>query len=284
MDPHVVELISEGSIRESQGMMVDLKNFLTLPWRMTMFPDKFGGEQIGPLFLAVIPGAVLLRKADAGIKRVFIFAFAYICIWFVQYQHMRFFLPVVPFLAVIAAYILDKVADGKKAADIIIRSVVIVLLTISPAIAFYRNFDSAKVVLGLESEHDYLAANERSFEVSEFINSGLPDGAKIMAVNEAHTFFIDKPYKRELYWWIFTRYDEKYSSGDEVVSSMRADGFTHILYARCQDDDKALGTAFSLPELMKDGTFRDRYLKPVYTVKPRSRNANGVEYGVYEIK
>lgn len=284
LDPEIVKSISEESIRRSHGMIVSLNSFLTLPWRMTMFPSEFGGEQIGPAFLAIIPGAVLLRDVDEKLKSVSIFALAYICVWFLQYQHMRFFLPAVPFLSVIAAYILSKVVGERTVMSKIIWLVISILLAVSLALAFYHNFNRAKVVLGLESKKDYLAANERSFEVSGSINKDLAPDAKIMVVNEAHTFFLDKPYKREIYWWIFTRYDKKSKNPGEIISSMKADGFSHILYARYPVADKGLGTALSLPELMKDAVFREKYLKLLYTTRPQSKNARGVEYQVYKIK
>ncbi|MFH1665266.1 MAG: glycosyltransferase family 39 protein [Candidatus Omnitrophota bacterium] len=284
LDPEVIRSLSEESIRSSQRMIVSLKSLLSLPWRMTMSPGEFGGEKLGPVFLAVIPAVVFLRKIDRRLKLVLVFASAYIALWFIQYQHMRFFLTVVPFLSVISAYILFDVAGTKRVLDKIILGAVCVLLGLSVMFSIYRNLEPLRVVSGLESKTDYLKANERAYEVSMYVNKDLSPGARIMVVNEAHTFFIDRASQRELYWWIFDRYDKKYDTPGAVIGLLKSEGFTHILYADPEGAKKGQGTDVRLTELMRSKRFVDEYLIPLYENKPVSRNAGNIKYTVYEIK
>ncbi|MCK5451759.1 MAG: glycosyltransferase family 39 protein, partial [Candidatus Omnitrophica bacterium] len=265
LDPEVIKVISEKSIRESHGMIVNLKSLLTLPWRMVMSPEEFGGEKIGPVFLAIIPAFIFLKDVDKIVKRVSIFAIAYICLWFVLYQHMRFFMPVVPFLSVISAYIICDTIGTKKVIDRIIWTLVCILLAFSLGFSFYHNVEPAKVVLGMESRENYLSENERSFRISEYVNKQLSTDDKLMVVGEGHTFFVDKSYKREMYWWIFSRYEKKYNSPDEVVDALRRDGFSHILYAEYGGDKEKRGTFFRLTKLMENEEFKDGFLEEIYT-------------------
>jgi len=283
LDPEVLDLLSEKSVRGSHGMVVSLRSLLSLPWRMAMFPGQFGGEQIGPLFLAVLPGLMLVRHVDRTVKRISAFLLAYLFLWFIQYQHMRFFLPAVPFLSVISAYILCNIPGTRKAIDRTLWSAVCAFLALSVMYSFYHNWDCAKVVTGLEKKADYLAARERSFEVSEYINDHLPEGSAVMVVNEAHTFFIDRFSNRELYWWIFERYDRKYRDPEEVIGRLKTDGFSHILYAGFPGRGETYGDDMRLTRLMEDETFRGKHLEPVYETTPRARNAGGVKYTVYRI-
>ncbi|MDP8299898.1 MAG: glycosyltransferase family 39 protein [Candidatus Tantalella remota] len=284
LDPEALGLISERSVRGSHGMVVSLKGLLTLPWRMPMHPRQFGGEQIGALFLAVVPGIILLRNIDRTLKRVSIFLLAYLFLWFIQYQHMRFFLPAIPFLSIISAYVLCDLLDRKKAIGRIGWLVVCLFLSVSVAYSCYHNWDRVKVVTGLESKQDYLAARERSYEVSEYINDHLPEYSRIMVVNETHTFFIDKSYNRELYWWIYERYDKKYTTPKKVMDKIRADGFSYILYAELASGGDAYGEDTRLTKLMRDEAFRKRYLEPVHRTAPSAGNANGMEYIIYKIR
>ncbi len=284
LDPEVLKAISEESIRKALGLDINIKGFLTLPWRLTMFPKQFGGEQLGPIFLAVIPAFVFIRGVDKNIKRISIFTFAYICIWFLQYQHLRFLLPVAPFLSIITAYILCKLTDGRHILDKVVWGTVGLCLAFSVALSVYYNIDATKVVFGLVSRQNYLAKNERSFAISEYINKNLPKDIKVMVVNEGHTFFIDKPHKRELYYWIYSRYDKKHYSPRKVLSFFKSEGFTHILYAENDEIKDKREETLRLTELMKNGRFKARYLRPIHKANPASKNANNITYTIYEIK
>ena len=79
-----------------------------------MFPGRFGGEQLGPIFLAILPGIALLKSIDKRMKPILIFGLAYIVICFFVYQNLRFILPVVPFLSIITAYILETLLRELK--------------------------------------------------------------------------------------------------------------------------------------------------------------------------
>jgi len=197
---------------------------------------------------------------------------------------MRFFLPVVPFLSIISAYILTSIAGTKKVMSTVLYTVLCLLLTFPLALSVYRNIDSAKVVLGIESEDNYLTVNERSFSISKYINETLAPSVKVMVVNEPNTFYVDRPHKRELYWWIFTRYDKKYESPEEIMSALKADGYSHVLYASYETDDGGYGKDLRITKLMKKESFKRKFLEEIYSEDSSSKNSGGVKYILYQIK
>ncbi|MFH1837572.1 MAG: hypothetical protein ABH862_05630, partial [Candidatus Omnitrophota bacterium] len=91
-------------------------------------------------------------------------------------------------------------------------------------------------------------------------------------------------YKREMYWWMFSRYDKKYNSPAEVVDALRQGGFSHILYAEYAGDGEKTGTSSRLTKLMENEDFKGSYLKEIYAEEPLSKNAKGVKYTVYRIE
>lgn len=283
LDADAMKALSEGTIRGTMGLAGGLKDLITLPWRVTMRPDIFGGEQLGPLFLAIIPGVILVFGRDRFIRKASVFALAYSLLWFLGYQNIRFLLPAVPFFSIIAAYVIYSVAGGGRIFDRIIRGAVLVCLLFSTFLAVYYNSQAIKAVLGLQTKYEYLARNERSYEISEYINLNLPKKADILVVDEGHTFYIDRQYRRELYYWIYTRYDRRTDTPEKVLDFFKKDGFTHILYASGAgaEEDRS---PYRLTGLLRDTGFKEKYLKLMYTQKPRSKNANGITYELYEIK
>ena len=277
-----LEAMSEKGIRASFGTGISLRSFFTLPWQLTMSPEKFGGEQLGPLFLAIVPAVIFVKGINKVIKQMLAFALVYFVLWFFVYQNLRFFLPLAAFLSIVASYVLVEFTKKKDLLGKIVWAAAGLFLVFSAAFCFHHNLEPAKAVLGLEKRESYLARNERSYEVSEYINKNLPEGAKILVVNEGHTFFIDKDNKREPYYWIFTGYDKKFTRPAEVVSFFKEQGFTHILYADVNETETGGGTR--LTELLKLDRFKKEYLKQIYQTQPNSENANGVKYMVYEIK
>jgi hypothetical protein len=284
LTPEVLGAISETSIKGSMGLGTGLKDLITLPWRVTMRPDMFGGEQLGPLFLAVIPCIILVKNVARPIKQMLVFAAAYIVLWFFGYQNIRFLLPVVPFLSVIAAYALYEAAEPWSLLGRTLRGAVLVLMVFYAALAVYFNIGAVKPVLGMETSQSYLAKNERSYEVSEYLNMNLPRKSKVLVVNEIHTFYIDIPYRRELYYWIFAKYDSKLDTPEKVMDFFRKEGFTHVLYASDGTTEKGTPSPNRLTELMRSSEFNEMYFKHLYTNKPRAKNANGTTYDVWEIK
>jgi hypothetical protein len=279
----IMVLLSEESIRDSFGLKNSFVDFFRLPWNITMFSRRFGGEQLGPLFLAIMPAIFLTGFPGKILRRISLFCLVYIIIWFFQYQNLRFVLPVTPFLSIIASWIIIKITEKHNIISRFIWIVTGVYLALLLALFLYYVLPGARVVVGLESSQAYLEHNERSFIVSDYVNKYLPKGSKVLVLNEGHTFFIDLPNKRELYYWIYTAYDNKFASSEKVVSYFKSQGFTHILCAQGSSFD-GRGGPTRLTRLFEDSVFKESYLKLLTTVTTDAKNAFGVKYLIYQIK
>jgi len=278
---NVLELLSEKVIRSAYGIGTSLKSFIVLPWQITIHPDRFGGEQLGPVFLAFMPALLLIKRVDRNIKRILAFSFIYLVAWFFTYQNLRFLLPVAAFLSIIVAYVLVNVQGKTGIFKKVLWMGAMTCLLFSLALCLYHNFQGAKVVLGFDSKGSYLSRNERSYDISEYINNNISNAAKILVVNEGHTFFIDKDNKREIYFWIYMKYEDIYGSPEAVMDFFKSQGFTHILYAEFGDEPRQGGNR--LTSLMQDSKFRNEHLKLLYEERPASANANGVKYLLFKI-
>ncbi len=281
LDPEAMKQISETTIRSSFGLGSSLWDLVKLPWDLVMYPRKFGGEQLGPLFLAVLPAVFFLKKIPKPVKRILIFCAIYFVIWFLQYQNLRFLLAVVPMLSIICAYTVLRLTEKKQTVDRIISAVTGLYLLICFGLLMYYALPGIKVVVGIDNADAYLKRNERSYGVSRFINEALPLQANILIVGDTHSYFIDRPNKRELYYWILDGYDKRFNAEDEVISFFKSEGFTHILFALAPKEE--MRSQLSLEALITDPAFKSKHLREIETVVPLSLNSNGMVYKVYEI-
>jgi 4-amino-4-deoxy-L-arabinose transferase-like glycosyltransferase len=85
------------------GLRRDFLGFLRLPWDTVMYPAAFGGEQIGIIFLILLPFLYFAPLKDKTVQSLFLFFFIYSFVWFFVDPMMRFF-----FVNFAVAFISDK--------------------------------------------------------------------------------------------------------------------------------------------------------------------------------
>lgn len=166
-------------------------SLLLLPWNLTMRPSAYGGEQIGPLFLAFVPACLFLRVKQFGPRGQALLCFAAVYGFFIftQSQQARFFLSVVPFLSVAAATgILACLKIGSWP-----RRAAIACLTLFFAaqslIFVYRSRDVLGVWIQRIPAEEYLLRRERSFEGWRFFLNHSRKGDRIFNGAEAREFY-----------------------------------------------------------------------------------------------
>lgn len=284
LNPEAMLPLSEVGIRSAYGVGLNLINFLAIPWTITMAPSKFGGEQLGPLFLMAIPGIMLIKSKNKDVKIILLFIILYLSGWFLQYQNLRFVFPIVPLLSVISAHVLcgfmDKGPFFRKTLAVGIGIYAFFIV----GLLFYYAMPAVRVVTGFEHKDSYLSRNERSYAISQYLNNNLSLDAKILVVNEGHTFFIDLNNEREIYHWIYEAYDKKLKSSQEVISYFKGKGFTHILFAYFPEQGALNEAGLRMTQLLRDSGFRDKYLEFIKELIPDSSNANNVRYLLYKFK
>lgn len=179
----------ESELGKYVGMGKDFGSLIRLGWNITLHPTAFGGEILGPLFLAFAPLALgELRKRSHHVWGALIFVVVYTFFIFTQSQQVRFFLSAVPFycLAVAAGY---EWAEKQGAAlRVLVRGIFVGILMLHMGIYVYRVRDAWPVVLGQRDAKEYLLEHERSFEGYQWLARNTKPGHRVF--NSAdHKFF-----------------------------------------------------------------------------------------------
>jgi hypothetical protein len=175
-------------------------NLAVLPWDVTIHGAQYGGS-IGPLFLLLVP-AMLLRRPDPALNVVAAGVGAYVAIWAspVSSFQMRFLVPTIPFLAVLAAVGLQHLTQmtgvaGRASPRAIVALVALLLTMNLPPFVEWHDADRHRggrwlthvvrevplaVVVGGESHGEYLRRVVPSYAAWEFVEHHVPPDARVL--------------------------------------------------------------------------------------------------------
>ena len=234
-------------------------NLARLPWNATVHAASFGGT-LGPLFLILVPAALIGR----GVRRTALLlaagCTAYIAIWAspISSFQMRFLIPIVPLLAVLGAEGAARVlraaqAVGPVVPNLVFSALVVLLLFNLPPTSEWHEPDRqgwsgwmthivrglpAPVVLGAESRQDYLTRKVPSYAAWEYINATLPPAVKILTFSGEDHLYSHRPrlsntapVANTATWGT--------PAGEEctALAAVRGLGVTHVLFDKRQLDD-----------------------------------------------
>ena len=227
-------------------------SLLTLPWDATVHAARYGGT-IGPIFLLLLP-ALLLPPSAAAARALGLWVLAYVALWaspFSSFQ-MRFLVPVIPPLAVLAAVAYGRLASmlgtawprrGGRA--LTGGMAVLVLLNLPPFLPLHEvdrvewkgwlthvvRSVPAAVVSGRVSADRYLASSVRSYDAWRYVNAHLPADARVLTFSEGDNLYGE----RERLWayavvarpavWGSSVGEER-----QALQALRRQRITHILF------------------------------------------------------
>jgi len=180
------------SIQMDEGVSMgkNLAAFLFFPWNVTMFPNAFGGQMIGAIFLILMPVLFVERRRPQPFSRYLVFfGFGYVVFLFTQSQHVRFFIAVAPFLSIGAAIAFMRLVSGGKFLRSVAVTITAALLVLHMGIFVYRLRDAWSVVLGKVSAEAWLIDHERSFRGFDYLRSHAKPGEKILNAAEVRYFY-----------------------------------------------------------------------------------------------
>lgn len=224
----------------SIGAAKDLKNLILLPWNITVFPLKFGGEAIGAIYLMLLPFIFLRRDADNfKFRAMIIFMTAFTLMWFVTSQMTRFIFTVLPILAIIESASMVNFFKDKRRGRNIVYIALSLALAFNAAIALYHLKGPAKVVMGTQDRDAYLVRNERSYSITTYINKTTPLEAKIFT-QEPRIYYCDRKIVYSGYYLNCKGLKADMSLKD-LAPILRKDGFTEILLSIERPFDKEDG-------------------------------------------
>ena len=133
---------------------------------------------------------------------------------------------------------------------------------------------------------DYLAKQDRTSKIFQYINKNTPPTSKVLIVNEIRNFYLDRGHIRECYYRIHDKYQLK--KIDAIIDDLETKGITHILYAESKNkkvDDMPisdLDNRFSV--LIKNKEFVNEYLNEMVEMDYDFDPLQKKRYRLYSLK
>jgi hypothetical protein len=224
---------------------------ITASWHVTMDPDRLGGRghQPGVLFLALLPGLLLVRRLR-GLGTLLIIGAAYWLVWYLLRQNVRFLLPVIPIGAVAAVWVVAEMQRFPKSARWAGTGLVCAILAAYTAVAATRCQDQLAVATGTESRSDYLASAEPTWQAADISNRLFGSTGHLLSL-DYRAYYFRCPVTREKVYRRHTGYDQAINRPEQLVPILKSGGFTHLLLAENLNDQ---GVQFdsTLPKLVAD--------------------------------
>jgi hypothetical protein len=226
------------SWQASMGMGRSVADTIALPWNMTvranLWYENFDGI-LSPLYLMWIPAAALWRPIPTAGRRLALLSLLALCVWAWGPQQLRFFMPALPLLSLLVAWVLDRAASGllprlASLLALLMSFAYFVLFTLHIAAVTLPNQTPA--ALGLETREDYLLRwPPLPYEAMERANRELPENAKLVLLWENRAYYLDRPYVADSFYeasWIMQLIAQD-PSGALFEQRLRDEGVTHIL-------------------------------------------------------
>lgn len=222
---------------------------LLLPWDMTVHAEKYQGS-FGPLSLILLP-PLFLAMAKSAVRWLLAFVLLYLLFWAspISSFQMRFLLPLAPILAVLAAAggsrLVDNSPDARWQAVLVMGLAGLLVLNLPPFISLHEASRQEwsgwlthvaheiplAVVLGQESEADYLSRRVPAYAAWQFINANLPPDARVLTFSGGDHFYSDVDRLSDDATIVHTAVWGA-AAGQESQALARLDelGVTHILF------------------------------------------------------
>jgi 4-amino-4-deoxy-L-arabinose transferase-like glycosyltransferase len=177
-----------------------------LPWDVTVHGAEFGGS-LGPLFLVLLPVLLVTRGHARGVRWAAAGVVAYVAVWAspVSSFQLRFLMPIVPPLALLAAAALERtrtLAAGIPGGAALITAATTALTALNLPV-FMRLHEGDRIVwlthvlrappiaviVGRESESVYLRRQVPSFAAWHAIDTELPADARVLTFSEGDLLY-----------------------------------------------------------------------------------------------
>jgi hypothetical protein len=257
----------------SHGMPVStVMDVLYVPWNLTFFGFSYGGafDLLGPVFLLFLPALFLWRKSDKIIRILVLFCTGFAVCWFFSGKVLRFLMPVIPLLSILAAKGLANLPESR-----VFRTAVYLFLAGAMAhnlLMFHWTMapvDPYACVIAGEPRDSYLAGKLDYYKAARVVYAGLPPGSKTLFWGETRGYYCGAECAAPTVFDLNPAAAAADSAGKpaDIAATLAKSGFTHIFvnFAELKRLNTELGLSAS--GARNWDVFRRKYLKPVYTDK-----------------
>ena len=193
---------------------------------------QFPLAALSPLLLVALFFPAFRRGAPGVVKALGLYAICSGCLWFVTSQQVRYLMPVLSVLCLLAAWVLVRAWEGRWLAG----NALAALGVCSLAFTFYLGTGLLRVeapaAFGWQSREDYLSHDPSGYAVMQFINRQLPAKTKVVFYGNPLGFYCDKAYL-----WGDPNHStvipyDRFGSAEDLRAYLRKIGVTHILINR----------------------------------------------------
>lgn len=213
---------------------LSIVNYIRLPWDIhTQAGSSIGNidldESIGPYFLAFLPLYFILPRKNNLINILFWLLFTYLTIWFFLSHVLRHIIVSWPLIAIISAYVIVELSKNSHISKTI-KLLLVFTFSFNFLVLGVANIKNIPVVAGLETHDEFLSKYPGSiYQASKFINSNLPENAKILLFRDTRGYYLDREYVwADPLFQLYINYS-KINDEDDFYNELRSKGITHIL-------------------------------------------------------
>lgn len=208
-----------------------LQGFAAAPWVVTMRPERFGGRghQLGPLFLALLPGLVLARRLR-GLTPILATAFVYSLLWYLLRQNVRFLFPIVAPLCLMVTWVLMETSRLPRTPRWLVGAAVASVLVACSMNSMTRCSDRLSTAVGVRSRSDYLQEHEPTWSAAQLSNRCFGPQAHLLS-QDYRAYYFQCRVTREHNFRRRTAYDQQLAKADDLAAVLRRSGITHLLLA-----------------------------------------------------
>jgi hypothetical protein len=210
------------------GFGSGIKDFLLLPWNLTMHSSAFGEKvAIGPAFLAFLPALALIKNVERKIKLLLACALLFIIPWFLTAQIVRYIFIVYAILAIASAYAITRMLK-EKALGIAAVAALTAIILINAGIWAGANSDELRAAAGIQDKEKFLMQSMTNYGLLEYANQNL-ENAKICLYGEMNGYYSDNDYV-----WCHPGYQgyvdfSTIGTGEKLLDRFREIQVTHLL-------------------------------------------------------
>ena len=238
------------------------------------------------LILIVFSPFILLNKRYIKDKILFvIFSVLFIIMaYFLTAKQVRYILPVLPFLSIIAVMgikdLVDRLGDGMRTSFLRFRindgsiSRVVIFITVAILLVFNlcylkNRMDIIKpfpYLFGKETKNAFLKRHLLHYDAVKYVNASLPEDAVIFTMFLGRRgYYLDKNYKNESSFGMKTLklMIRSSSSKERFVKYIQSLNVTHIMM-RTKLVDNYLKDNFSSDKIRRFMRLEKKFWKPVY--------------------
>lgn len=281
---HVFNIISRPSTdHHTIGMGRNVFSFVSIFWNMFFSPQSFGSftSRIGPFYFLLFPFLLLASVTVKKSRPYAAFFFSFLFAWFLVIQYDRFFITVLPMMAIASAYgiqwFYESASADMKRLCRRVGWILMVPLFIDVAAGVYHYRFTYPLFVGLQTPEEYLRKLERSAPVAFWINDSLSEGAHILIEGDPRRFYIKRKTTGEAFLRWRTHYEETHKTPEALRNFVKSLGVTHLLTSEVVSPFRNLWRS------PMSSIIGSSYAKKIKVVTSENIRDEIVRYSLYEI-